>query len=150
MVNITRYFLASARQLSTHCTNQDMVYEAMKRVMKKSLEYKRSIYLKNLFGSLKKDGIGTTTVEGLSERLCQTLPKHRTRSLVKIIVRWKLQDAHSQLRRTQLENTMTWRKEKKTLEESGIMNEFSELWRREITRYTNELKETTARKVQFL
>ena len=45
---------------------------------------------------------------------------------------------------------MTWRKEKRTLEESGVMNEFNELWRREITKYANDLKETAAKKIQFL
>ena len=34
-----------------------MVYEAIKRVMKKSLEYKHAIYIKNLYINLKKDNI---------------------------------------------------------------------------------------------
>jgi hypothetical protein len=122
MVNISRYFLASAQELSSHCTNRNMVYEAMKRVMKKSLEYKHSVHLKNFYGNLKKDEIGTTTVERLSQRLCRTLPEHRTRTMVKIVVRWKLQDAHNQLRTTQRENTKTWRKEEKVIQEAG-MNE---------------------------
>ena len=100
MVNISRCFLASAQRLLIQCTNQDMVYEAMKRVTKKSLEYKHSVHIKNLYGNLKKDGIGTTTVEELSRRICRTLPEHRTKSLVKIITRWKLHNAHDQLRTT--------------------------------------------------
>ena len=68
MVNISRYFLASAQELCSHCTNRNVVYEAMKCVVKKSLEYKHAIYVKNLYGNLKKDGIGTTTVEGLSQK----------------------------------------------------------------------------------
>ena len=127
-----------------------MVYEAMKCVFKKSLEYKHAVYLKNLYGSLKKDGIGTTTVEGLSHRICQKLPNHRTRTLTKIVIRWKLQDAHNQLRSAQYEKVMAWRREKKLLEESGTLNEFNELWRREITKYGNELNERLARKLQFL
>ena len=63
-----------------------MVYEAMKRVIKQSLEYKHSIYIKNLYVLLKKDKIGTTTVELLSKRICNKLPKHRTQTLVKIII----------------------------------------------------------------
>ena len=96
MVNISRCFLASAQELSTQSTNRNMVYEAMKRVMKKSLEYRHSVHIKNLYGNLKKDGIGTTTVEELCKRICRTLPEHRTRTLVKIITRWKLDDAHDQ------------------------------------------------------
>ena len=68
MVNISRYFLASAQELCSHCTNRNVVYEAMKCVVKKSLEYKHAIYVKNLYGNLKKDGIGTTTIEGLSQK----------------------------------------------------------------------------------
>ena len=60
MVNISRYFLASAQELCSHCTNRNVVYEAMKCVVKKSLEYKHAIYVKNLYGSLKKNGIDTT------------------------------------------------------------------------------------------
>ena len=134
MVNISRYFLASAQELCSHCTNRNVVYEAMKCVVKKSLEYKHAIYVKNLYGNLKKDGIGTTTVEGLSQKLCQTLPNHRSRTLVKIVIRWKLHDAYNELRRAQHENTVTWRKEKKVIAESGMLNEFNELWRREITK----------------
>ena len=127
-----------------------MVYEAMKCVVKKSLEYKHAIYVKNLYGNLKKDGIGTTTVEGLSQKLCQTLPNHRSRTLVKIVIRWKLHDAYNELRRAQHENTVTWRREKKVIAESGTLNEFNELWRREITRYNRNLKDTGRRKLQFL
>ena len=124
-----------------------MVYEAMKRVMKKSLEYKHSVHIKNLYGNLKKDGIGTTTVEELCKRICRTLPEHRTRALVKIIIRWKLQDAHDQLRQTQRENTATWRKEKETIANAGLAHEFNQLWRREITKYAGELKENMTRKL---
>ena len=57
-----------------------MVYEAMKRVMKKSLEYKHSVHIKNLYGNLKKDEIGTTSVEELCKRICEhylnTEPEH--------------------------------------------------------------------------
>ena len=150
MVNISRCFLASAQELSSHCTNPQLVYEAMKCVIKKSLEYKHAVYIKNLYGSLKKDGIGTTTVEGLSHKICRTLPNHRSRTLTKIVIRWKLQDAHNQVRYTQHQNATTWRREKKTLEESGTLTEFNELWRREVTKYGNELKELLARKLDFL
>ena len=99
----------------------------MKCVFKKSLEYKHAVYLKNLYGSLKKDGIGTTTVEGLSHRICQKLPNHRSRTLTKIVIRWKLQDAHNQLGCAQYKKVTAWRGEKKLLEESGRLNGFNEL-----------------------
>ena len=43
--------------------------------MKNSVEYKHSIYVKNLYVKLKEERIGTTTVETLSEKMCNTLPK---------------------------------------------------------------------------
>ena len=126
-----------------------MVYEAMKRVMKKSQEHRHSVYLKNLYKNLMKDGISTTTVERLSQRLCRTI-SHRTRTMVKIVNRWKLQDINNKLRQTQYANTQTWRREKKILEEEGVLAEFNELWRREVTRYGNELKEKMSTKLEFL
>ena len=120
MVNISRYFLASAQNLCIQVTNRTLVYEAMKRVMKNSLEYKHSIYVKNLYVKLKMEKIGTTTIETLSRKLCSTLPKHRTRTLVKIVTQWKLQDAYAHLREMKRRNTEVWRKEKETIEAAGI------------------------------
>ena len=127
-----------------------MVYDAMKRVMKESLEYKHSIYVKNLYVELKKDKIGTTTIEALSKRMCSTLPKHRTRTMVNIVTQWKLQDAYGKLRETKRRNTETWRQKKETIDAAGVRDEFEELWRREITKYEHELKETGEKKLQFL
>ena len=94
MVNISRSFLASAYRISNHCPNHDVIYEAMKRTIKISMEYKRAIHVKNLFTKLKKDRIGTTQIETLAKSLCDTLPEHRQRTLVQVIVNWKLQDSH--------------------------------------------------------
>ena len=127
-----------------------MVYETMKRVMKNSLEYKHSIYIKNLYVTLKKEKIGTTTIETLSKKICNTLPKHRTRTLVKILTQWKLQDAYANLRKMKRKNTEVWRTEKETINAAGIGEQFEELWRREITRYEYCLKQTGDRKIQFL
>ena len=84
----------------------------MKQTMKTSLEYKRAIYVKNLYKQLKKDRIGTTVVESMCERLCDTLPEHRQRTLVKVIINWKLQDAHKVLKEHKSTNTEMWRKQK--------------------------------------
>ena len=94
MVNMSRSFLASLRTLSNTTPNTHVVYEAMRRVCKTTLEYKHSIYIKNLYARLKHEKVSTTTVESLSQRLCSTLPGHRRRTLVGIINQWKLQDAH--------------------------------------------------------
>ena len=119
MVNISRYFLASAHTICNHCPNRDEVYEAMKQTIKTSLEYKRAIYVKNLYKQLKKDRIGTTVVESMCERLCDTLPKHRQRTLVKVIINWKLQDAHKVLKEHKSTNTEMWRKQKTVMDAAG-------------------------------
>ena len=85
MVNITRSFLASSYRISCQCTNQNEIYEAMKQTYRTSVEYKRSIHVKNLYQKLKMDGIGTTQIETITERLCYSLPRHRQRTLVKVI-----------------------------------------------------------------
>ena len=79
--------------------------------MKASIEYKRAIHVKNLYKELKKDGIGTIKVELMSKKLCDTLPQHRQRTLVKVIINWKLQDSHKELRKQKRINTETcvWR-----------------------------------------
>ncbi len=63
MVNISRYFLAAAHTLSNQSTNPNNVYEAMKRTMKTSLEYRRATHLKNLYNELKENKIGIQNVE---------------------------------------------------------------------------------------
>ena len=45
----------------------------MKQTIKTSLEYKRAIYVKNLYKQLKKDRIGTTVIETMSSKQCSTL-----------------------------------------------------------------------------
>ena len=122
----------------------------MKRTYKSSVEYKRSIHVKNLYQKLKKDGIGTTKVESVARTLCDTLPKHRQRTLVKVITNWKLQDAHKELRRLKSVNTATWRREKELLTGAGVLREYERLWRREITKYENECVSTQKKKLQHL
>ncbi len=150
MVNIPRSFLASLRTISNTTTNANAVYEAMKRVCKTSLEYKHSIYVKNFFARLKDEKIGTTTVESLSQRLCSTLPGHRKRTLVGIVNSWKLEDAHKELRKWKRLNTSTWRKEEKVIRDNNLSQEFERLWRREVTKYTNELKSRGDAKMRHL
>ena len=150
MVNISRYFLASAHNITTQCTNRNHVMEAMKRTIKSSLEYKHALIVKDLYTQLKKDRIGTTAIEGLSKKLCNTLPQHRERNLVKKVVDWKLQDAHIQVRRLQRENTQMWRKERGIIKEAGVLREYERLWRRETTRYSSELRGKHSQKLQHL
>ena len=131
--------MASAHNISIQCTNQNNVYEAMKRTFKTSIKYKHAIQVKNLYSQLKKDRIGTASVESLSKKLCNTLPRHKERTLVRTIINWKLQDSHIKLRHLERENTSTWRKEKEVIKRGGILREYKRLWRRETTRHENEL-----------
>ena len=150
MVNISRSFLASSYRISRQCTNHDEINEAMKRTYKASLEYKRSIHVKNLFQKLKKNGIGTTKVESMAGRLCDTLPKQRRRTLVKVITNWKLQDAHRELQRQKTINTATWRQEKEIIASAGVLDQYERLWKREITKYENECATILRKKLQHL
>ena len=118
--------------------------------MKTSMEYKRSIHVKNLYNELKKDGIGTTTIETVSKKLCSTLPKHRQRTIVRIITNWKLQDAHKQLHEHKRKNTQTWRHEKELIAAAGLLETYGRLWRREITRFERESNDARKRKIQHL
>ena len=149
MVNISRCFLASAQIICNQCTNRDVVFEAIKRTFTSSMEYKPSIYVKELFQQLKKDGIGTAMVESLSKKLCDMLPKHRQRTLVRIITNWKLQDAHKELRKQKHTNTETWRRERVVIKEANALEEYQRLWRREITKYEHKLREMTRMKRNF-
>ena len=150
MVNISRSFLTSLRRTTSHCTNPNVIYEAMKQTFKASLEYKRSIHVKNLYQELKKDGIGTTKIENMCSRLCNTLPKHRERTLVKVITNWKLHDAHKELRKWKIRNTETWRKQRETIAAAGVIDQYERLWRREITKYENNLTSIRKKKLQHL
>ena len=150
MVNISRSFLASAYTLCSQCTNRDETYEAMKQTIKTSLEYKRAIYVKNLYKQLKKDRIGTTVIETMSSKQCSTLPKHRQRTLVKVIVNWKLQDAHKDLRERKSANTEMWRKQKCVMDAAGVTPQYKRLWRREVTIYENKCADEYHKKIRHL
>ena len=150
MVNISRIFLASIRTLSNTTPNPEVVYEAMRRVFKTSLEYKHSIYVKRLYTRLRDEKISTTTVQELSQKLCRTLPNYRKKTLIGTINRWKLADAHTQLRKWERKNTETWRSEGKIIRENNLMEEYKRLWRREITKIVEELKEQEEKKVRHL
>ena len=89
-------------------------------------------------------------MESMAKRLCSTLPKHRERTLVKVITNWKLQDAQRELRRLKRTNTTTWRREKELLTRAGVVDEFERLWRREITIYEKECAEKQKKKLQHL
>ena len=127
-----------------------MVYEAMKRIMIKSAEYKQSIYVKNLYSKLNQHHVGTSTVESLSRRICNKLPNRRKITLVNIIIKWKLQDAHEVLRRKKYENTKTWRENKEIIQRNKVLDEYKRLWKREISIYENDLNEKLKQKVLFL
>ena len=150
MVNISRSFLASIRTISNRTPNPTEVYEAMRLVFKTSLEYKHSIYVKNIYTRLKKEKVSTTTVEELSKRLCRTLPSHRKKTHIGIINNWKLQDAHKDLRKWKRKNTEEWRNGKKTIAENDVEVEFQRLWKREINRYEKELEQKENEKIQHL
>ena len=122
----------------------------MKQTFRTSVEYKRSIHIKNLYQELKKDGIGTTQIETITERLCYSLPKHRQRTLVKVITNWRLQDAYKELRRLKSVNTTIWRREKELIQRAGVLDDYERLWRREITKYENECTSIQKKKLQHL
>ena len=106
--------------------------------------------MKNLYQELKKDGIGTSRIENMCTRLCDTLPKHRQRTLVKVVTNWKLSDAHKELRKHKIRNTDMWRKQKETIAAAGVLEEYERLWKREITKYENERLSTHRKKLQHL
>ena len=150
MVIISRNFLASVENISERSTNRIMVKEAMKRTMKKSLEYKHAIYVKNLYLELRKHKIGTTTVESLCGRICNKLPTRRRGTLINQIIKWKLDDAYNILRKMKNENTEEWRKSKIIIKDGNILDSYERLWKREITIYENTQRNKLRNTIQFL
>ena len=103
----------------------------MKRAMQQTLKYIHAVYITDLYKDLNKQGLGTTTVVSLSRRLCSTLPKRRENTLISIIIRWKLNDAYSVLRREKYENTKIWRECKNVLIQENIMKRYLEIHNKE-------------------
>ena len=150
MVKISRNFLASAHNISETSTNREMVNEAMKRSMQKSIEYKHAIYIKNLYLGLHKRKVGTTTVETLCARICHRLPNTRKVTLINQIIGWKLTDAYDILMKAKYQNTEEWRRSKLIINDYNVLAPYERLWNREITIYENNLNKQLKRKLQFL
>ena len=149
-MNFTNTFLASTNQISYESTNPEKAKETMKRAMKATIKLQQARYILDLFQQLKRKQIGTTTVEELSKRMCRRLPQKRRRTLVDIIIKWKIEDARKNLNSIRYANTKTWRECKTILIELNILNKYTRIWAAEKVIHTNEFRELRKKKVDFL
>ena len=119
----------------------------MKRAMRATFKLLQARYL---FQQLIRKGIGTTPVEELSRRTCHALPHRRTRTLVNIVMQWKIADARKSMNRARSQNTQIWRECKPILRELNILQQFNDIWSMEKQTQTNRLRNLRRRKATFL
>ena len=98
--------------------------------------------------TLHRRGIGTAEVEQLATKLCQK-GKGRT-SIVEIVMKNKIKDAHKEMRRLRYQNEKTWREEDDKLIREGILEGFLVMWHKEKMRWKKVLKEKRMKKIEWL
>ena len=149
-MKLTNSFLASAHQISQISSSPNRVLEAMKRTMEKTMVLLQNRYVLDLLKNLQAKNIGTTEITSLCQRTCQRLPKQRARTLRKIVIKWKIQDASNCLRKARSENTKTWREVKPLLVSEKVHQIYEELWSREKSCEAKRLREKLKSKTRFL
>ncbi len=70
--------------------------------------------------------------------------------MINTVINWKLQDAHTELRNLKRRNTATWREVKATIRNGGVLREYERLWRRETTKYDEEIRSKHRKKIRHL
>ena len=73
--------------------------ETMKHMMATTHQRIKAMYIKDLFKSLLYHGVGTTEVYQLCEKLCRKITSRKTEKLVKVVMRWKFDDAQKEYRK---------------------------------------------------
>ena len=130
MIELSRTFVTSAKDLSLEYNDasQSLVLEAMIRIMKQTIKYVHAIYVKDLFKNLVRKNIGTIEVKRLAKKLCSKLPRRREKTLISIVMKWKLQDAENSLRKAKYENTRVWRTDKIVIDKWNLLEVFNNIW----------------------
>ena len=143
-------FLAKADVIARLTQNPETVLQAMTRMMVQTIKKINAIYVRDLFKSLLKNKVGTAEVHALSLKLCKKLSTERAKTLVNIVMKWKLNDAYKILRRQTYEENMMWKSYRKLFIEENVIIKFNNIWDEERCRIRKDFRETCKQKVKWL
>ena len=149
-MKLTNSFMVSSRIISNRTSNPEMVHETMKRTMAETMKLLHERYVFDLFTRLCKKKIGTNAMENHCRRICDGLSRGRQRSMLERVMKWRLQNARSNMYGARKENTRVWRESKRILRTFGVIGTYVALWRREKEHYQVQLREKLRLKVDTL
>ena len=107
-------------------------------------------YVADLLGDLSRKRVPLPSVEGLCTKLCMKLPERRTTTLVNKVMKWKVRDAWTVVRKERYNNTKVWIESKQVLHEEGVVRAFNNIWKKEKRKHWLYLRKKKTRRVNFL
>ena len=127
MKTFSRSFLAAITTLSDKCENPDQVNQAMRHIMNQTMKLQHARYVLDLYKELNKKNIGTNAIEHLAKKICYRLPRHRSTSIKKMVMKWNIEDAVKTIRKAKYNNTATWRQLTPVLAQENVLGEFNQI-----------------------
>lgn len=154
-INIPKPLLAKFRQLAANNTNSDtdQVYLAMIRATDSSIKVAKAKSRVKVLCALKKEGVGTSSTENLTKRLCTHQGhkmKERVRDeIIKMVMRERVNDAYTELRKIRSEDNKIWRQCKRDIV-GETRRMYIHEWRIFISQMIKKLSHEAGKKVEFL
>ena len=157
---IPRYLQAEYRPLSAggddNSNNFDtnQVYNAMLRATTGSINVVKCRSRCDVLKSLKKEGVGTSEVEGLVKKLCVNGRKEMFKNSVvdrvkQIVMQEKINDAYSEYRKSVQEGNQIWKECKKVIT-GMVRGRYLERWRVYIGQVKKKMEREGQKKTEWL
>ena len=144
--------LAEIRTISnnSYYTNTNLVYEAIKRTLERTVKLVRSQSIYKMLKTLRANRIGTEDVESLAARINEKFTKGKHGQLVNLVMELKVKDARREYEHERYANTKTWRESKRVIQEAGVMADYNRLWRSERSLFYRSFQEKMKTKLEHL
>ena len=137
---LSNSFLALSKKTVQKYDKPGKVLEAMRHTIRQSIKLLPNRYVVDFIRELIKARIGTSSVESQYETICSTLPRRRKVTMVNRVMKWKMDDARRCLCETWYVNTVECRKNKPTIVQAGVLNEYQIIWDLDKKHVKTELK----------
>ena len=148
-IDLSETFLAKTRQIASVYEDQQLVVNALIRMMRKTMKKIQSIYVKDLLYTLYEKNMGTADVINLSNRLMSG-NKHRRDEIVRMTMQTKIRDAWGSLRKERHEEQVMWREVRRKLQEQHKVMIFNFIWAEERGKQFKKLREKRKRKIEWI
>ena len=157
-MNLEESTLATARnmisKISSDCKNPGRAYRAMMIGITARYKLDKAYNRINMIKEMMKYHLVLKSTEKLSKQICSTI-KHRpnkNKELSEQVMKWKLQDTYTDLRKIQIEYNETKKNNKEILREEhfGIRMRYSNVFKTTLNNLRIYTRTRTRKKITFL